>query len=285
MAGIAFTLLLIAAILARYKDSPRWWGTAFIASIVTAYLASMIEVSAIIMAVTLITLSHYYSKIINSTGRLSFYLWKTSVWTVLVILSLLLATHAAPGFNNILIHDEVVLSQNSTSFSIYANYDKALVGMALLLLLANGSNNLQAFFRNGLHLLGITAIAILGTATLTGYIKWEPKFETVFFTWAITNLLVTCLAEEAFFRLLIQEQVLKWCSRLAHKEWIAIIIAGSLFGLAHLGGGATYAILATVAGVCYAYIYHRYRSISVAVAVHFLVNATHFLLFTYPASG
>jgi len=285
MAELAFTLLLIAAILVRYKQSTPWWGGAFIASIVTAYLASIIELSGVIIAVALITLSLHYNHIIESSGRFALTLWKTSIWTALIILSLLLATHAAPGFNNILIHDEVVLSEASRPFSIYANYDKALVAVALLLLLVNGRNKVREFFSRGLPLLGITAIVVLGTATLTGYVEWNPKFEAIFFTWAVINLLITCLAEEAFFRLLVQEQILRWCSEFAYKEWIAILGAGSLFGLAHLGGGVDYAILAAIAGICYAYIYHRYRSIEVAVISHFSVNVLHFLLFTYPATA
>lgn len=283
MAESAFILLLIAAVFARYKKPALWWTGAYIASIISAYLTSIIDIPGVIFAVALISLSQYHSHIFDLHRHFSFNLWKTVVWATLLILSLLLATHVAPGFNNLLIHDELVLSQNSTSFSIYANYDKALVGMALLLLIANGSHQHKTSFSSGISILGITAIVVLGTATLLGYIEWNPKFEGVFFTWALTNLLITCLAEEAFFRLLVQEQILRWCSGFAYKEWLAIICSASLFGLAHLSGGADYAVLAAMAGICYAYIYNHYKSIEIAVISHFTVNALHFLLFTYPA--
>jgi membrane protease YdiL (CAAX protease family) len=55
-----------------------------------------------------------------------------------------------------------------------------------------------------------------------------------------------------------------------------------LFGVAHFGGGWSYVALATAAGLGYGLIYHRTKSIEMAMLAHFGLNATHFLLFTYP---
>jgi membrane protease YdiL (CAAX protease family) len=56
-----------------------------------------------------------------------------------------------------------------------------------------------------------------------------------------------------------------------------------LFGLAHWGGGARYAMLASVAGLGYALVYARVRRVEASILVHFAVNAVHFVGFTYPA--
>ena len=63
---------------------------------------------------------------------------------------------------------------------------------------------------------------------------------------------------------------------------IALVFSAVLFGLAHLGGGLSYALAATVAGLGYGAAYLRTQRIEAAMAVHFSVNALHFLLFTYP---
>lgn len=62
-----------------------------------------------------------------------------------------------------------------------------------------------------------------------------------------------------------------------------VILVGVLFGLAHVGGGYTYAMLATVAGIGYGYAYYRSGRIETAILTHFLLNAVHAVFFTYPA--
>lgn len=56
-----------------------------------------------------------------------------------------------------------------------------------------------------------------------------------------------------------------------------------LFGAAHLGGGVPMAALAGIAGLGYATVYAATQRIEASILVHFGLNATHFLLFTYPA--
>jgi membrane protease YdiL (CAAX protease family) len=64
---------------------------------------------------------------------------------------------------------------------------------------------------------------------------------------------------------------------------LAIVASALLFGLAHLGGGWKFALAATLAGVGYGIAYHRTQRVEAAMAVHFGLNALHFLFFTYPA--
>ncbi|BBB58300.1 hypothetical protein UNDKW_0027 [Undibacterium sp. KW1] len=66
------------------------------------------------------------------------------------------------------------------------------------------------------------------------------------------NLFLTCVAEEAFFRGLMQEAIYRLGNKPAYG-YLAIAVSAILFGgLAHLGGGTQYAALATVAGLGYA---------------------------------
>jgi membrane protease YdiL (CAAX protease family) len=44
-------------------------------------------------------------------------------------------------------------------------------------------------------------------------------------------------------------------------------------------------LLATIAGTGYGLAYQRSGRVEMAILTHFAVNATHFLLFTYPALG
>jgi uncharacterized protein len=63
---------------------------------------------------------------------------------------------------------------------------------------------------------------------------------------------------------------------------VALLVASALFGLAHFGGGWLYVIAATLAGLGYGWAYLRTKRIEASMFVHFALNATHFLFFTYP---
>ena len=60
-------------------------------------------------------------------------------------------------------------------------------------------------------------------------------------------------------------------------------VAAGLFGLVHAGGGPTYVVLATLAGVGYGWVFLRTGRIEASILTHFALNAVHFLGFTYPA--
>jgi len=115
-------------------------------------------------------------------------------------------------------------------------------------------------------------------------VRLEPKWSDAALAFLVANLLFTCVAEEAFFRGLIQERLMRLAEtrRQPAWNWIAIAVSTLLFGLAHAGGGATWLLVATIAGLGYALVYARTRSIEGAILVHFAVNAAHFIGFTYP---
>ena len=94
---------------------------------------------------------------------------------------------------------------------------------------------------------------------------------------------LTALPEEALFRGVVQSLVSKRLGGTDRASTVAIVIAGLLFGAAHLAGGPAYAALASVAGLGYGWIFASTRSIGAAVAAHTGVNAIHFLFFSYPA--
>ncbi len=90
------------------------------------------------------------------------------------------------------------------------------------------------------------------------------------------------LAEEAFFRGFLQREVEHALDGRPHAAAIAVAASAILFGLAHAAGGWHYVLLATLAGTGYAMAYQRTGRVEAAILTHFAVNATHFLLFTYP---
>jgi len=61
-----------------------------------------------------------------------------------------------------------------------------------------------------------------------------------------------------------------------------VIIASVLFGLAHYAGGTLYIFLATIAELFYGIAYHITGRLEASIVSHYVLNATHFIFFTYP---
>ncbi|MGC4062364.1 MAG: CPBP family intramembrane metalloprotease [Aquabacterium sp.] len=202
-------------------------------------------------------------------------------------MSLAMAVHALPGFHNLLLLDAVHTRADALPFSLYANFDKASVGLFLLVWLAPRLASLGEL-RAALKpiVLGAcgTVLVVVGLACGLDMVRFEPVWLGYTPTFLTVNLLFTCVAEEAFFRGLIQERLSR---ALRHHPGligaVPVLLSAMLFGLAHWGGGPAYVAMAALAGFGYALVYAKVRRVEASMAVHFAVNAAHFIGFTYPA--
>jgi membrane protease YdiL (CAAX protease family) len=194
--------------------------------------------------------------------------------------------HLLPGFNNPIALSNVVLTADAEAYTLYLNFDKTLAGLLLLGVCYPGWSN-----RGGLQgamtsrVVGLIGAIVLGSICMSyvlGYVRFEPKWTSLFWLWAAVNLLSTCLSEEAFFRGFVQRELQSALRFVRHGHVIALLISATLFGMAHFAGGWRYVLLATLAGAGYGYVYQRTQRIEWAMLTHFALNTTHFLLFTYP---
>ncbi|HYD79134.1 MAG TPA: CPBP family intramembrane glutamic endopeptidase [Paucimonas sp.] len=202
-----------------------------------------------------------------------------------LLLSLALALHAIPGYANPQLLKDVQFSNQSAPFTMYANFDKGMVGLVLLLFFCRRSSSWSDFVaacRQQAPLAVILLAVVFGLGWAMGFIRPDVKFPAFLPVFAAINLLFVCVAEETFFRGVIQEKIAAALARPRHGEAVALVVSGLLFGLAHLGGGWKFALLASVAGLGYAALYARTRRIEIPILAHFLLNLIHFVGFTYP---
>ncbi|MFZ6654673.1 CPBP family intramembrane glutamic endopeptidase [Undibacterium sp. TJN19] len=201
-----------------------------------------------------------------------------------LFVALMLAMHKVPGFHNILLLDKIRLTDDALPFTLYANFDKGMVAYLLLRMFCQRASSFKEFIVDGKRsavpaIMTLTVLIALGL--VTQFFRFHPKLPEATLLFMAVNLFFTCVAEEAFFRGLIQELIY----RLGNKPvfgYLAILVSAILFGLAHLGGGIQYAALATVAGLGYAIVYHQSRRLEWAILTHAAFNLCHFVLFTYP---
>jgi len=120
-------------------------------------------------------------------------------------------------------------------------------------------------------------------AFVIGFVRFEPKLSSNIVIWTLTDLLFTCVAEEALFRGFIQKKLTLQLKKIEGGALWALLFTSFLFGLAHYSGGKKYVLLTMVAGLGYGWIYQRTKRIEASILTHFSLNGIHFLFFTYPA--
>jgi uncharacterized protein len=203
--------------------------------------------------------------------------------------SLALMAHVVPGFLNLLVVRDIVLSPDAVPYTLYLNFDKAQIGLFLLAFgtpLLSSHADWMTMLRGALPGVLVLIVVLMACALWIGQVRLDVKWPEIFPIWAWSNLLFTCTAEEALFRGVIQRRLhgeSAWQAAISGRNVAAIAIAGTLFGLAHYAGGVRSVVLATIAGLGYGWIFWRTRRIEASILAHFLVNSTHILCFTYPA--
>lgn len=202
--------------------------------------------------------------------------------TLTGLLGLLLALHKLPGFTDIAL-PELSVFTGTDAKPFYLHLDKAIAGLVMLAVFCrDDASRRGTIWRNpGLWRLMLTSLAgIFIIAVVIGLTLPQWKWSASAWAFLGVNLFFTCLAEEAFFRAGVQQGLL---TLLPKHRWLCIGIAALLFGLAHAWGGWRMIVVATLAGVGYGRIYERSGAIAMAIVLHFLVNAIHFVGFVYPA--
>jgi uncharacterized protein len=209
---------------------------------------------------------------------------KALAHVVFITLSMLLFMHRLPGFHNLLVFDKVRFSSDAAPFTMYLNLDKPFIGFILFTFFGSiwyaQRPDVKTLFKAIAWPLLVISAVCLGTALLLHFIKWDPKLPPRGWLWALNNLLLVAVCEEAFFRGYLQgilgQQLFK-----GKSPYIPLFITALLFGLAHTTGGPALTLLAFIAGSGYGWAYYK-GGILAAILTHFSFNVLHFVLFTYP---
>ncbi|MEX6210501.1 lysostaphin resistance A-like protein [Providencia huaxiensis] len=205
---------------------------------------------------------------------------KISSEIVLIACAIGLFIHLFPGFNNLRYLDKVTVSTHSAPFTMYFNFDKALVPFILLACLptlfvchpAKHATKVQWV------LLVISVPLLLLVATTAGGLAFEWHFPSWLPVFVLCNLLFVSLAEEALFRGYLQQRLTQWFG----SPYLALILTALLFGGVHFAGGSLLILFAAIAGLIYGLAWMWSGKLWLAVSIHFGLNLVHLLFFTYP---
>lgn len=209
-------------------------------------------------------------------------LWQWARYGLWFIISTLLLVHAVPGYQGLLLTEAIVLKPGSLPTTLYLNHDKVWVAWSLLSFLPlfqRSDTDIPNLAKRHLAWPILGFVATLGLALTLGLIDWQAGIPPFFWMFALSNLINTCVAEEMLFRGVVQRHLMRRWSPLG-----GLLVASALFGIAHFAGGWEYVAVATVAGLVYGLAYWLSGRLVWSVLVHWALNLTHLLLFTYPMS-
>ena len=218
---------------------------------------------------------------------------KVFIYFGIIIITILSFSHQLPSVDNIELLTNIKLSKNSSNFDLWLNFDKPLIAIFLLFFAYNPPRKLSDYkniFIQTIKLFAPLLIILLALGTFGNFLVFDPKFPNfeITFLWLIKMIFLTIFAEEFFFRFFMQNSVIllfknsKYFSK--NSQIIGLIFTAIIFGLTHFSQGFIFILLATICGFFYGLIFIRTRYIEASILLHFLINFTHFIFFSYPSA-
>lgn len=202
--------------------------------------------------------------------------------------SLALAFHFLPGFNNWKVASNLCISPGAYPYNLWFNFDKPFIGvfaLAFTIPLIASKTELLRVLKISIPMSIVGILIMMAISLYFNLVKWDPKIPTIFFIWFVDNLIFVSIPEEAFFRGFIQRELYLWFGKTPVAGLGSIFVTSIFFTLLHLIWVAdlSFLCLVFVASLIYGAIYQVTQSIEASILCHFGLNVVHFLLFTYPA--
>lgn len=267
------------AIVTVWSPLTYLWILPFLTFIVTGFYSGWISFSALLSILILAATVRFHC--IATAPRA-----KSIALTLLIFIALVFAAHLPPGFKTLNLWPNTTLSAHTGWSSLRFTADKPLLALFLLLSYRDSLCRTLTQWADATSiviapaLLGIIIVYLIGL--LIGYVVIDISFSSLLLIWFFRNLLFTVVAEEIFFRLVIQSR-LESAINHPHAKYYALGITAVFFGVVHLYAGWQYGLLATLSGITYGYAYLKSRRVEMAMLAHILLNFGHVSLMSYPS--
>lgn len=279
--GLVPFLLLLGAVLALWAPY-RMWAWLLGAAIIAGYFNGTLHGAAALWLALFAALAVGFRRLDAANPYL-----RLAAGLVLAVYAVVMGLALLPGFTRVVVAQGAPLTPGAEPFSLSLGFPKIAAGILMFGLLVpervRSWRELASVLGRAAPVFAVTALAVMTLALALGYVRFDPKWTPLFLVWVPAGLFFTCLSEEVFFRGFVLRELAQAGSNRTLAVGVALAVSSVLFGLVHLAGGWKFALAATLAGAGYGWAYLRTRRIEAGMAVHFALNATHFLLFTYPA--
>lgn len=256
---IPFLLLVLSFISVWIKRDPKVWGGLLFLSLLSGLVAGNILWEGLVSILALLILWILYDRKPN---------W--ILFIAIVGFSLCFKLRFVPGFNPLLLTPKFALG-----------FQSAIVGLFPLALAVQIAKPCEWKEVLKGFALGCGGIALLaGVAILTGVAHWQYKLPTFLAARTFSNLFLTSIPEEAFFRGFIQKKLSG-----PFGNACALIFASLLFAATHIYWSPNLGVLGFtfLASLIYGGVYWYSNKIESAIMTHFVLNMIHMIFFSYHA--
>ncbi|WP_370977881.1 lysostaphin resistance A-like protein [Agaribacterium sp. ZY112] len=248
-------------------------------------LCGVLAWQSLLLVCTLCLALVFYRKALVQKSALQ----SSALWLTVFIVGLTIGLYRPEGFNYPLVFNVDALHTEGQAFALYLNTAKVLAGIAVLVFLLPISIKKPSLKTAPWQIILTMLVCALMINTLAWHLldlQVHTKTLFVILSFLAVNLSVTCLAEEAFMRLLLQGECLRAVSKFTEnkliREGLPLALCTLIFILTHFPSSLNMLIVFGLAGFAYGLIYALTKNITYAIGLHFSVNALHFLFLTYP---
>ena len=280
-------VFLIANFISFYFTKNKLFPAIFlIISLLMALITGIVGVLSIVIILLFGFLIYsFYQK--KSSAK-----YKFLIFFSIFIITILSFVHLLPSFNNIEAIKNIRLSKNSSDLNLWLNFDKPLIAIFMLFFAYQTPRKLndykKIFLQTGKIFLPLSLV-VIGIGMIGKFLVFDPKLPNFNITslWLIKILFLTIFPEEFFFRFFLQNNIINLLKKsqffkTKNYQIIGLIFTAIIFGLTHFSGGFSLVLLAIISGFGYGFVYMRTGYIESAILLHFLINLSHFLFFSYP---
>lgn len=265
MTLLAFIFLGISFLSLWLRRQPKIWGTLIGLSILSGFIAGNITLLGLTFIIGLALLWFFYAHKPN-----------LAVFVILICLSISFKLRFIPGYSPFFITPKFAIGLENPLLGFFP--------LALVVPLAKNWRDWKAALR-GLGV-GCAGIALLATlATVTGATHWDFKLPSHIAIRILSNLILTCIPEEGFYRGFIQKTLCDYFRNTNAGNILALLLTSLLFTLSHIYWSPNLGILAFtfLAGLLYGGVYLLSGKIESAILCHFILNLIHITFFSYHA--
>jgi uncharacterized protein len=257
------------------------WGSFLLIAYILAFEAKIVTGMSLIPIVILLFCHFFLNKELVKSIRFL-------LICVAIGVSLALAFHFLPGFNNWKVASNLCLSPGAYPYDLWFNFDKPFIGLFALAFgipLISAKTELFRALKIGVPMSVVGILIMISISLCFKLVAWDPKIPIIIFIWLFDNLIFVSIPEEAFFRGFIQRELFLWFGKTPVAGLGSIFVTSIFFTLLHLIWVAdlSFLFLVFIASLIYGTIYQVTKSIEASILCHFGLNLVHFLLFTYPA--
>lgn len=261
----AFLFLTLAMVSVWFKRTPKLWGSLAALSVIFAVAGDLIFSLGLCYIICLAMLWVIYAR-------------KTCafVFFAIVAFSTCFKLKLLAGFNPIFITSKFAMGIENPLVGLYP--------LALLVPLAGDRQDWKGVLKGvGLAIVGVFLIAIVAVAS--GVIKLNFSILPFMALRTFSNLVLTSIPEEAFYRGFVQNTLCTYFKNTKVGKFSALLLTSILFTATHIFWAPSAAILGFtfLAGLLYGGIYLHTHKIESAIFCHFLLNFVHMTFFTYHA--